>query len=150
MCGLHVCLVSFILLFQRWVINGKIFLFITYVNWGSSVSDGYSVSGRIRKFSLCLQLLLVLTEVLCEATPPPPHVHGMVPKHKDDTEICSALKIQQSSSLGVFLNKFIIKNANFWDVTPCGSCKNQHFGGTYCLHHHDDKNRQARNNVSSN
>jgi hypothetical protein len=22
-----------------------------------------------------------------------------------------------------------MKNAVFWDVTPCGSCKNRHFGG---------------------
>jgi hypothetical protein len=24
----------------------------------------------------------------------------------------------------------IMKNGVFWDVTPCGSCKNQRFGGT--------------------
>jgi hypothetical protein len=23
-----------------------------------------------------------------------------------------------------------MKNAVFWDVTPCGSCKNRRFGGT--------------------
>jgi hypothetical protein len=23
-----------------------------------------------------------------------------------------------------------MRNAIFWDVTPCGSCKNRHFGGT--------------------
>jgi hypothetical protein len=23
-----------------------------------------------------------------------------------------------------------MKNGVFWDVTPCGSCKNQRFGGT--------------------
>jgi hypothetical protein len=23
-----------------------------------------------------------------------------------------------------------VKNAVFWDVTPCGSCKNRRFGGT--------------------
>jgi hypothetical protein len=28
-----------------------------------------------------------------------------------------------------------IKNAVFWDVTLCGSCKNRRFGGTYRLHH---------------
>jgi hypothetical protein len=28
-----------------------------------------------------------------------------------------------------------MKNAVFWDVTPCGSCKNRHFRGTYCLYH---------------
>jgi hypothetical protein len=31
-----------------------------------------------------------------------------------------------------------MKNAVFWDVTPCGSCKNRRFGGTYRLHHQDD------------
>jgi hypothetical protein len=34
-----------------------------------------------------------------------------------------------------------MKNALFWDVTPCGSCRNRRFGGTYCLHHQGDKNR---------
>jgi hypothetical protein len=28
-----------------------------------------------------------------------------------------------------------MKNAIFWDFTWCGSCKNQHFGGAYRLHH---------------
>jgi hypothetical protein len=27
-----------------------------------------------------------------------------------------------------------MKNAVFWDVTPCDSCKNRRFGGTYFLH----------------
>jgi hypothetical protein len=26
-----------------------------------------------------------------------------------------------------------MKNATFWDVTPCGSFKNRRFVGTYCL-----------------
>jgi hypothetical protein len=34
-----------------------------------------------------------------------------------------------------------IKNGVFWDVTPCGSCKNRHFGGTQRLLHQGDKNR---------
>jgi hypothetical protein len=34
-----------------------------------------------------------------------------------------------------------MKNDVFWDVTPCGSCKNRHFGGTYLLLHQGDKNR---------
>jgi hypothetical protein len=25
---------------------------------------------------------------------------------------------------------FAVKNGVFWDVTPCGSCKNRCFGGT--------------------
>jgi hypothetical protein len=31
---------------------------------------------------------------------------------------------------GVSETKVILKNAVFWDVTPCGSCKNRRFGGT--------------------
>jgi hypothetical protein len=34
-----------------------------------------------------------------------------------------------------------MKNGVFWDVTPCGSCKNRRFGGTYHLLHQGDKNR---------
>jgi hypothetical protein len=30
-----------------------------------------------------------------------------------------------------------MKNAVFWDITPCGSCKNWHFRGMYCLHYHN-------------
>jgi hypothetical protein len=32
-------------------------------------------------------------------------------------------------------------NGVFWDVTPCGSCKNRRFGGTHRLLHQGDKNR---------
>jgi hypothetical protein len=28
-----------------------------------------------------------------------------------------------------------MENAVFWDVMPCGSCKNRYFRGTYRLHH---------------
>jgi hypothetical protein len=43
-----------------------------------------------------------------------------------------------------------MKNAVFWDVITCGSCKNWRFGGKYRLHHHGDENQRARNNISSN
>jgi hypothetical protein len=36
-----------------------------------------------------------------------------------------------------------MKNAVFWDVTPCGSCENRRFGGTYHHQHQSDKNRRA-------
>jgi hypothetical protein len=42
-----------------------------------------------------------------------------------------------------------MKNAIFWDVTPCGSCKNRRLDGTYNLHNQGDKKRRARNDVSS-
>jgi hypothetical protein len=34
-----------------------------------------------------------------------------------------------------------MKNGIFWVVTPCGSCKNRRFGGTWRLVHQGDKNR---------
>jgi hypothetical protein len=36
-----------------------------------------------------------------------------------------------------------MRNAVFWDVTPCGSCKNRRFGGTYRLHHLGYKKRRS-------
>jgi hypothetical protein len=56
---------------------------------------------------------------------------------------CAKLKIWGFTAVTV-------KNGVFWVVTPCGSCKNQRFGGTYCLHHQDDKNWWTRSNVSHN
>jgi hypothetical protein len=41
------------------------------------------------------------------------------------------------------------KNAVFWDMTQCGSYKNRRFGGIYRLQYQGEKNRQAKNNVSS-
>jgi hypothetical protein len=34
-----------------------------------------------------------------------------------------------------------VKNADFWHVTPCVSCKKRRFGGMYHFHHQGDKNR---------
>jgi hypothetical protein len=34
-----------------------------------------------------------------------------------------------------------LKRGVFWVVTPCGSCKNRRFGGTWRLLHQGDKNR---------
>jgi hypothetical protein len=34
-----------------------------------------------------------------------------------------------------------MKNFVFWVVTPCDSCKNRRFGGTWRLLHQGDKNR---------
>jgi hypothetical protein len=40
-----------------------------------------------------------------------------------------------------------MKNAVFWYVTLCDSCKKRQFGGTYRLHHQGDKNQRAKNDV---
>jgi hypothetical protein len=44
--------------------------------------------------------------------------------------------------------RVVSKNGVFWVVTPCGSCKNRRFGGTWRLLHQADKNRWTRNNTS--
>jgi hypothetical protein len=38
-----------------------------------------------------------------------------------------------------------MKNAVFWNVTPCGSCKNRCFGRTDCLHHQGGTSQRAKN-----
>jgi hypothetical protein len=43
-----------------------------------------------------------------------------------------------------------IMNAVFWGVTPCDSCNNRCFRGTYRLHHQGEQNQRARNSVSNN
>jgi hypothetical protein len=43
-----------------------------------------------------------------------------------------------------------MNNGVFWDVTPCGSCKNRSFGGTQRLLHQGDSNRWTGNNASCN
>jgi hypothetical protein len=37
-----------------------------------------------------------------------------------------------------------MKNAVFWDVTPCGSCRNQRFEGTYYHHRQGKRIREQR------
>jgi hypothetical protein len=39
-----------------------------------------------------------------------------------------------------------VENVVFRDVTPCDSCKDGRFRGTYRLNHQGKKNRPARNN----
>jgi hypothetical protein len=46
-------------------------------------------------------------------------------------------------------NFLVLKKSAFSDVAPCGSSKNQSFGGTYRLHHLGGKNQRTRN-VNSN
>jgi hypothetical protein len=36
-----------------------------------------------------------------------------------------------------------MENVIFWDVTPCGYCKNRYFRGMYRLHHQGEKNQWA-------
>jgi hypothetical protein len=42
-----------------------------------------------------------------------------------------------------------MSNAVYWDVMSCGFCKKRRFEGIYRLHHRDEKNQRARNNIST-
>jgi hypothetical protein len=42
-----------------------------------------------------------------------------------------------------------MRNVVFWDMKPCGTCKNRRFGGMYRLHRQDEKNLRARITVSN-
>jgi hypothetical protein len=52
----------------------------------------------------------------------------------DDIWVCKYI-IYYESKVGNDFERFevfmavTLKNAVFWDVTPCGSCKNRRFGG---------------------
>jgi hypothetical protein len=55
-------------------------------------------------------------------------------------EIPQVMQSARASTLKAFFSlkavtfPFSIKNSVFWNVTPCGSCKNRRFGGTYRFH----------------
>jgi hypothetical protein len=67
------------------------------------------------------------------------------------TEVSEELSVSfiRVTRLGELRTTLAVKNGVFWDVTPCGSCKNRYFGGTYRLNLHGEKNQRA-GNVSSN
>jgi hypothetical protein len=66
----------------------------------------------------------------------------------DDVPTSRETRLWASKSL---LQAYLyLKNGVFWVVTPCGSCKNRRFGGTWRLLNQGDKNLWTRNNTSCN
>jgi hypothetical protein len=53
--------------------------------------------------------------------------------------LCPRLNYINSSYIvfKIYKSNGDMTNATFWDVTPSGCCKNQHFGGAYRLHQGD-------------
>jgi hypothetical protein len=49
-----------------------------------------------------------------------------------------------------FSRRLTMKNVVYWDVTPCGSCKDRRFEGTYRFHHQGGKNRSVLRLVTVN
>jgi hypothetical protein len=52
--------------------------------------------------------------------------HSVLFKHYDNHNLRDGV---------MFWRNWSLKNGVFWDVTPCGSCKNRRFGGTWRLLH---------------
>jgi hypothetical protein len=46
-------------------------------------------------------------------------------------ELGTALAVTTAYASQMFLALTILNNGVFWVVTPCGSCKNRRFGGTW-------------------
>jgi hypothetical protein len=69
--------------------------------------------------------------------------------------VCGSKHAFKNSSKYVRFEVFMavsMKNAVFWDVTSCGSCKNRCFGGTESHHHQGYMNRELATtlNLTSN
>jgi hypothetical protein len=58
-------------------------------------------------------------------------IHGVCFYHS----LFESLKPRRSSILLYTVQTEVKKNGVFWVVTPCGSCKNRRFGGTWRLLH---------------
>jgi RNA recognition motif-containing protein len=63
------------------------------------------------------------------------------------------VKLRQNSNRTHFVRFEVftavtMKNGVFWDVTPCYSSNNRHFGATWRLLHQGDKNLWISNNTS--
>jgi hypothetical protein len=68
-----------------------------------------------------------------------------VPGNRPYLHTVHRVRCQDSTLQQITKTNFHIKNAVFWDVIPCGSCRNRRFGGTYRFHHQGERNRRARN-----
>jgi hypothetical protein len=79
-------------------------------------------------------------------------LHRLSHVRTEDSEECSASIIREKrigelgttlavTSYRSTLRRNTMKNCVFWVLTPCGSCKNRRFGGTWRLLHQGDKNR---------
>jgi hypothetical protein len=58
-------------------------------------------------------------------------------------ENLQSININRNARFEVF-TAVTMKKCVFWVVTPCGSCKNRRFGGTWRFLHQGDKNRWTR------
>jgi hypothetical protein len=55
------------------------------------------------------------------------------------------INVSSGDNVNLIRQHFCLKNGAFWGVTPCASCKNGRFVGTWRLHNQGDKNRWTRN-----
>jgi hypothetical protein len=59
---------------------------------------------------------------------------------KDFTHVQKSYRTPFSLHNALYEVILLLKNCVFWDITPCGSCKNRRFGGTLRLLHQGENN----------
>jgi hypothetical protein len=114
------------------------------------VQYSQSCVGQSRKIKMTLRLLLIWQRSLTLKVIDQKY---FVPQHRRNTFYHDVVMIKKGNHFhpevfipnprcrGEWWSSLLKKNGIFWDVTPCGSCKNQRFGGTWRLLHQGDKNQ---------
>jgi hypothetical protein len=80
-------------------------------------------------------------------------LNEVMSKEKECIEVTSRIEALQDLDVTVDINSawettrdfedftaVTMNNAVFWDIRPCGYCKNRHFRRIYRLHHQGNKN----------
>jgi hypothetical protein len=92
---------------------------------------------RMYKTRICVSTVMALRESECDKKSKSLH-------NRQSSSICRTLGECRSIYIYVarctsvifeVFTRATMKNGVFWDVTPCGSCKNRRFGGTLRLLH---------------
>jgi hypothetical protein len=114
----------------------------TYSNW-ETTDHGIPQVSILRPL-----LVMIYTNDLPPTinTPAPPIIFAgdmnVITSNKNLDDFCMLSNKVVSFRGKLFAtNKLTLKNCVFWDVTPCGSCKNRRFGGTWHLLHQGDRNQ---------
>jgi hypothetical protein len=87
------------------------------------LDSGSSMSSRLSPSSSGYKSQSQRSDTTTSATPSP------TATPVSQLSISGSTQPQVSINLVHFKHTGILKNAVFWDVTPCGSCKKLHFGG---------------------
>jgi hypothetical protein len=134
-------------LVQHWVISSDTIKKLSQYLWRFLLEDAALESPKVLK--IILNILLHLGDWIQDWNSTCAIYHGTIKASKMNYVKWQHLHctILISVKFEVFMG-VTMKNGVFWDIMPCGSCKNRRFGGTQRLLHWCDKNRWTTNNAS--